>query len=62
MPFIPHTDQDTEEMLEAIGAPDIDALFDEIPKDLLVDSLDYERLIESVGGRPAKKTPRPADD
>ena len=40
MPFIPHTDKDTEEMLEAIGAPDIDALFDEIPKDLLVDSLD----------------------
>jgi len=40
MPFIPHTDDDTREMLEAIGAPDLDALFDEIPKDLLVESLD----------------------
>jgi len=34
MPFIPHTAKDTEEMLAAIGAPDIHALFDEIPKSL----------------------------
>jgi glycine dehydrogenase subunit 1 len=27
-------------MLEAIGAPDLDALFDEIPEDLLIESLD----------------------
>jgi glycine dehydrogenase subunit 1 len=40
MPFIPHTEKDTEEMLQAIGAPDIDTLFDEIPADLLIDSLD----------------------
>jgi len=40
MPFIPHTDADTEDMLEVIGVPDLDALFDEIPADLLVDSLD----------------------
>ena len=40
MPFIPHTDKDTEEMLEAIGAPSLDALFDEIPKDLIIDDLD----------------------
>jgi len=40
MPFIPHTDDDTREMLEVIGAPDLDALFDEIPKDLLIESLD----------------------
>ena len=40
MPFIPHTEKDTEEMLKAIGAPDLDALFDEIPADLLIDSLD----------------------
>ena len=40
MPFIPHTEKDTEEMLKAIGAPDMDALFDEIPADLLIDSLD----------------------
>ncbi len=30
MPFIPHTPEDTEAMLAAIGAPSLDALFDEI--------------------------------
>jgi len=40
MPFIPHTDDDTREMLDAIGVADLDALFDEIPKDLLIESLD----------------------
>jgi glycine cleavage system P protein (glycine dehydrogenase) subunit 1 len=39
MPFIPHTREDTREMLEAIGAPDLDALFDEIPPQLLIESL-----------------------
>jgi glycine dehydrogenase subunit 1 len=34
MPFIPHTDTDVKEMLAAIGAPGIDALFDEIPASL----------------------------
>src|SRR6187431_1356543 len=34
MPFIPHTENDIRTMLEAIGAPDIDALFDEIPANL----------------------------
>ena len=40
MPFIPHTKEDTEEMLKTIGAPDLDALFDEIPANLIIDSLD----------------------
>ena len=40
MPFIPHTEDDTKDMLEVIGAPDLDALFDEIPAELLIDSLD----------------------
>jgi len=31
MPFIPHTAADVREMLAAIGAADIDGLFDEIP-------------------------------
>ncbi|WP_413438221.1 aminomethyl-transferring glycine dehydrogenase subunit GcvPA [Sulfuriferula sp. GW1] len=31
MPFIPHTEHDIQAMLAAIGAPSIDALFDEIP-------------------------------
>ncbi|HZR03720.1 MAG TPA: aminomethyl-transferring glycine dehydrogenase subunit GcvPA [Burkholderiales bacterium] len=34
MPFIPHTAQDVREMLAAIGAPDIESLFDEIPREL----------------------------
>lgn len=31
MPFIPHTEADVKGMLGAIGAPSVDALFDEIP-------------------------------
>ncbi len=31
MPFVPHTEADVSAMLTAIGAPDIEALFDEIP-------------------------------
>jgi len=31
MPFIPHTEPDIAAMLASIGAPNIDALFDEIP-------------------------------
>ncbi len=34
MPFIPHTDTDIAEMLESIGAGNIDELFDEIPAEL----------------------------
>ena len=34
MPFIPHSEQDIEQMLSAIGVGSIDDLFDEIPDDL----------------------------
>jgi glycine dehydrogenase subunit 1 len=34
MPFIPHTEPDIAAMLASIGAPSIDALFDEIPSAL----------------------------
>jgi glycine dehydrogenase subunit 1 len=34
MPYIPHTPEDINEMLQSIKAPNIDALFDEIPKSL----------------------------
>ena len=34
MPFIPHTEPDIAAMLASIGAPSIDALFDEIPAEL----------------------------
>lgn len=40
MPFIPHTDADIAAMLERIGAPTLDALFDEIPADLACAGLD----------------------
>lgn len=39
MPFIPHTSDETAAMLEAIGESRIDDLFDEIPKNLLINSL-----------------------
>ena len=39
MPFIPHTPLDQQQMLEVIGAPDIEALFDEIPKGLRAEKL-----------------------
>jgi len=39
MPFIPHTDEDIREMLAAIGAPSIEALFDEIPPELRIKTL-----------------------
>ena len=40
MPFIPHTEDDTQEMLAAIGAGSIEDLFDEIPTDLLAGPLE----------------------
>ncbi|HUR40796.1 MAG TPA: aminomethyl-transferring glycine dehydrogenase subunit GcvPA [Verrucomicrobiae bacterium] len=40
MPFIPHTEADVREMLAAIGAKSIDALFDEIPAELRCGKLD----------------------
>ena len=39
MPFIPHTPDDVQQMLAAIGAKKIDDLFDEIPKELRIESL-----------------------
>jgi glycine dehydrogenase subunit 1 len=39
MPFNPHTPKDVGDMLAAIGAKTIDALFDEIPKELRIESL-----------------------
>jgi glycine dehydrogenase subunit 1 len=39
MPFIPHTEQEIAEMLQAIGVNAIDDLFEEIPANLRVDGL-----------------------
>lgn len=41
MPFIPHTEEETRKMLDAIGVSNIDELFDEIPADLINERLDY---------------------
>jgi glycine dehydrogenase subunit 1 len=37
MPFIPHTDDEIREMLTTIGADSIEDLFDEIPRNLMID-------------------------
>ncbi|MBT8088155.1 MAG: glycine dehydrogenase, partial [Gammaproteobacteria bacterium] len=39
MPFIPHTEKDTREMLATIGADSIEELFDEIPAELRIEHL-----------------------
>jgi glycine dehydrogenase subunit 1 len=39
MPFIPHTENDLQQMLSRIGVADTDALFDEIPASLRIDGL-----------------------
>ncbi len=33
-PYIPHTKRDIEEMLKAVGLPDVEALFSDIPKEV----------------------------
>ena len=66
MPFIPHTPADIRAMLAAIGASDLDALFDEIPPALRVGQLPAlpEALNELQIGRlmeaRAADWPRPA--
>jgi len=40
MPFIPHTEQEIDEMLEVIGIKDTDELFEEIPSHLKISGLD----------------------
>jgi glycine dehydrogenase subunit 1 len=39
MPFIPHTESDVREMLDAIGAQNVEDLFDEIPANLRMGKL-----------------------
>ena len=41
MPFIPHTEEETRLMLDAIGVKHIDELFDEIPTELINEKLEY---------------------
>ena len=61
MPFIPHTEADVREMLAAIGAPDIEELFDEIPAALQVEVAgEGARRAERDGSRPADARARRA--
>lgn len=48
MPFIPHTEQETQEMLHAIGAPSIEALWDEIPSTLTIPASALQDLPEGL--------------
>ncbi len=41
MPFIPHTEKDTREMLDTIGVGSIADLFDEIPPELMIEHLEH---------------------
>ncbi len=41
MPFVPHTEADVQSMLAEIGAPSIEALFDEIPEHLASGQLEH---------------------
>ena len=41
MPFIPHTEKDTREMLKKIGVDSIADLFDEIPTELKIEQLEH---------------------
>jgi glycine dehydrogenase subunit 1 len=45
MAFIPHTDDDIAAMLEVIGVPSIQTLFDEIPSELRAGTLDVPEAI-----------------
>ncbi|MDH5737661.1 MAG: aminomethyl-transferring glycine dehydrogenase subunit GcvPA, partial [Gammaproteobacteria bacterium] len=47
MPFIPHTSEDTSAMLDFLGIPSIDRLFDEIPDNIRAKSL--SGLPEGIG-------------
>lgn len=41
MPFIPHTEKDTSEMLKVIGVESLADLFDEIPAELKIEHLEH---------------------
>ena len=66
MPFIPHTDREVREMLEAIGVDGIEDLFEEIPDDLRCGDLEYippamsELEVSQLMGERARQDGQPA--
>ena len=53
MPYIPHTPEEIREMLDAVGAPDVDALFAEIPAALHPQSFDLPKGATEMAVRAA---------
>ena len=51
MPFIPHTENDIDSMLQYLGISSIDQLFDEIPTELKNSSMNRNDL-DSLQGLP----------
>ncbi len=61
MPYIPHTPKDTQEMLRTIGVSSTEALFDEIPRELLyagfenlpagISEMEMQRAAERLGNK-----------
>ena len=66
MPFIPHTDREVREMLEAIGVDGIEDLFEEIPDDLRCGDLESippamsELEVSQLMGERARQDGQPA--
>ncbi len=48
MPFIPHTQEDVQRMLEVLDVASVDALFDEVPDELLCEALDVPAGISEM--------------
>jgi glycine dehydrogenase subunit 1 len=64
MRYVPHTDEDRAEMLAAIGATDLDDLFQDVPDELrlkqplgIPESLDEHALMKYMGGLAAESKP-----
>ena len=43
MPYIPTTDRDRADMLQAIGVPDVEALFADVPESVRISGLNLPR-------------------
>ena len=51
MPYIPHSDADRQAMLESIGVPSLEDLFEDIPEHARFPSLDLPQALSEIGAR-----------
>ena len=51
MPYIPHSDADRESMLETIGVPSLEDLFEDIPESARFPDLDLPAALSEIGAR-----------